>query len=658
MAADLLGRILAPQPPAFALLHRPEITGADTLDILVGTMSTPETLAEIPLPEACAPTGGARHETLTIVPYRQIAERGFASTDDGSPLIAITVTDQSTASATEVLDRLPDTPIRVKGGHFDVDDDAYAEIVRKIIADEIGRGEGANFVIKRSFVADISDYTPYHALTLFRRLLQRESGAYWTFLVHTGAHTFVGASPERHVSLHHGTAVMNPVSGTYRYPPSGPVLHEVLDFLADHKETAELYMVVDEELKMMARICEHGGRVEGPYLKEMAYLAHTEYFIDGHSTRDPREILHETMFAPTVTGSPLESACRVINRYEPQGRGYYSGIVALMGRDAHGGRTMDSSILIRTAHLDDRGRIKIGVGATLVRDSDPASEVAETHAKAAGLLAALGTDRPPSLSEHPGVLAALAERNTTISKFWRTREDARSTPEPELAGLRVLVIDAEDTFTSMLYHQLRSAGLVVTVRRFDEPYSFSGHDLVVLGPGPGDPRETVHPKIDHLRSAVRTLLAQRRPFLAVCLSHQVLCAELGFALVRREVPNQGVQRRIDLFGAPERVGFYNSFVVYSGEDKVTCDGVGTVEVSRDAEANEVHALRGPYFASLQFHAESLLTQDGMRIVGELMKDVLGYQDLEAAENSTPGREVSALEPTTGWELLRKVPAQR
>ncbi|EPY1471263.1 TPA: chorismate-binding protein, partial [Pseudomonas aeruginosa] len=143
----------------------------------------------------------------------------------------------------------------------------------------------------------------------------REKGAYWTFIVHTGERTLVGASPERHISVRDGLAVMNPISGTYRYPPAGPNLAEVMEFLDNRKEADELYMVVDEELKMMARICEDGGRVLGPYLKEMAHLAHTEYFIEGQTSRDVREVLRETLFAPTVTGSPLESACRVIRRY-------------------------------------------------------------------------------------------------------------------------------------------------------------------------------------------------------------------------------------------------------------------------------------------------------------------------------------------------------
>jgi phenazine biosynthesis protein phzE len=162
----------------------------------------------------------------------------------------------------------------------------------------------------------------------------------------------------------------------------------------------------------------------------------------------------------------------------------------------------------------------------------------------------------------------------------------------------------------------------VTVRRFDEPYSVDGYDLVVMGPGPGDPRDVDHPKIAHLRAAVRTLLDERRPFLAVCLSHQTLSTLLGFPLVRRVVPNQGVQREIDLFGTGERVGFYNTFAARAEEDKVECEGVGVVEVSRDADTGEVHALRGPHFASMQFHPESVLTQDGVRIVGDLIKEVL------------------------------------
>lgn len=612
--ADLLDQVLNEPTRPFALLHRPG-TDPGVVEILSGEVSLPAALADIPLPPAPAAGTGARHEVLVLIPYRQLAERGFACADDGTPLVAMTVTAQQQLPVDEALARIPDTATTLTGGGFDVDDTAYEEVVRRIVKEMIGTGEGANFVVKRTYVADIRDYGPLSAPALFRRLLRGESGAHWTFLIHTGTRTLVGASPERHVSFQGGTAVMNPISGTYRYPLSGPSLPGVLEFLGDRKETDELYMVLDEELKMMARICTGGGRVVGPYLKEMARVAHTEYFIEGHTDRDVRDILHETMFAPTVTGSPLESACRTIARFEPGGREYYSGTAALIGRDDAGWRVMDSAILIRTADIRPDGRIGIGVGATIVRHSDPASEAAETHAKAAALVAALGGGGRGRFADHPSVRRALELRNDSIAGFWLSDAAARVSAWPELAGRSVLVVDAEDTFTSMLDQQLRALGLRVTVRRFDEEYAFEGHDLVVMGPGPGDPQETGHPKMRHLHTAVDTLLRARRPFLAVCLSHQVLGLRLGLPLRRREVPNQGVQKEIDLFGAAERVGFYNTFALVGESDEFTAEGPGPVRVSRDSASAEVHALRGPWFASMQFHPESVLTRDGPRIVG-------------------------------------------
>jgi phenazine biosynthesis protein phzE len=620
---DLFDQILAPQPPGFALLYRPESTGRSELDVLVGEVREVDSLAELPIPDAAADADGhARHDLLAVIPFRQITERGFACVDDGEPVIAMTVTRQERMKIPQVLSRIPAVPVELTGEGFDLTDDAYADTVRKIIAEEIGQGEGSNFVLKRSFTAEIPGYSPHSALSFFARLLAQESGAYWTFIVHTGARTFVGASPERHISLRDGTATMNPISGTYRYPPSGPNLSEVMEFLSDRKEADELYMVVDEELKMMARICTNGGRVIGPYLKEMGRLAHTEYFIEGHSSRDVRTILRTTMFAPTVTGSPLENACRVISRYEPQGRGYYSGVAALIGRDHRGDRTLDSSILIRTADIDHDGRLRIDAGSTLVRHSDPDSEAAETRAKAAGLLAALGTGRSAHLGKHAQVRAALERRNVGISRFWLEQPDVRARPAPKLVGRTVLIVDAEDTFTAMIDHQLRAMGMRVTVRRFDEPYSVDDHDITIMGPGPGDPRDGDDPKIAHLQHTLRTLLARRRPFLAVCLSHQVLTTQLGFDLIRRQVPNQGVQREIDLFGRTEQVGFYNTFAARSEHDEIELAGVGRIELSRDTDSGEVHAVRGRPFASVQFHAESVLTEDGVGIVGGLMTEIL------------------------------------
>jgi phenazine biosynthesis protein phzE len=619
---DLLDAVLNGTASEFALICGAAQHGRE-VQVITGDVGHPASLDGIDLGHRRT-VGAASSDLLVVVPYCQLTERGYPAPQDHTPLITMTVTGEEHHPVPETLSRLPHRSAELTGGHFDPDDDGYADIVKAVLADEIGTGQGANFVIKRTFLADIVDPEPAIGLSVFRELLAHERGAYWTFLVQTHGVTLVGASPERHVGLAGGVATMNPISGTYRYPDDGPTLQGVIEFLADRKEAEELYMVVDEELKMMCRICEPGTtRLTGPFLKEMAWLAHTEYHIQGRTRENVREVLRGTMFAPTVTGSPLESAARVIKRYEPGGRGYYSGVIGLVGTDEAGERTLDSAILIRTAIIEPSGRLAIPVGSTLVRHSDPRSEVAETSAKASSLLDAFRAGEPnPNLASHPQVLDALKRRNDDVAHFWTAAASTRNPRSGLLVGHKALVIDAEDTFTSMLDHQLRALGLSVTVRRFDEAYETGDHDIVVVGPGPGDPLDTADPKIASLDRVITHLLERRRPFMAVCLSHQVLCRLLGLPLVRRARPNQGIQRRISLFGLPERVGFYNTFEASSSTDRRETKLGGLVEISRDPATGEVHALRGHRYASAQFHSESLLTIDGPRILADMAEWVV------------------------------------
>ncbi|MGA5525614.1 anthranilate synthase family protein [Streptomyces pseudogriseolus] len=621
----------------FALLRR-RTPGHDhdVVELLTGPVAARERLADLP------------DEGLALVPFRQIRERGFDVRDDGTPLLVLTPEERREFPLAEALAALPAHDVRVEGGGFDVGDEEYARIVGRVLDEEIGRGEGANFVIRRTYEGTVPGFGRADALALFRRLLEGERGAYWTFVVHTGENrgpegpsaegrgwetggrTLVGASPEVHVRASGGTVVMNPISGTYRYPAEGPTPEHLLRFLADGKEIEELSMVVDEELKMMCTVGDRGGVVIGPRLKEMAHLAHTEYELRGRSSLDVREVLRETMFAATVTGSPVQNACRVIERHEAGGRGYYAGALALLGRDEGGAQTLDSPILIRTADIDAAGRLRVPVGATLVRGSDPAGEVAETHAKAAGVLAALGVrpGRPreesvrPGLADDPRVRAALDGRRASLAPFWLRMQERSE----ELTG-HALVVDAEDTFTAMLAHVLRAAGLEVTVRRYDEPglreAVLTQEGPLVLGPGPGDPSDTADPKMRFLRELTAEVLADsRHGVLGVCLGHELIAAELGLDIVRKEVPYQGAQTEIDLFGRPETVGFYNSFVAHCDEEAARELAAHGVEVSRAANG-EVHALRGPGFAGVQFHPESVLSLNGAAVVRELMGQLRG-----------------------------------
>ena len=405
-------------------------------------------------------------------------------------------------------------------------------------------------------------------------------------------------------------------------------------------------MVVDEELKMMSAVCSDGGRITGPHLKEMSRLTHTEYVLRGRSRLDPRDILRETMFAPTVTGSPMQNACTVITRHEKTPRGYYSGVAALFTprldlADGEATHDLDAPILIRTAYLQD-GRLRVPVGATLVRHSDPYGEVGETHGKAAGVLGAIGAvprdaaaEAAPAAEEHvidedapapaprrladdPEIAQLLASRNGRLAEFWLNPQGSGE-PGP-FAGRTALVVDAEDRFTTMLAHHLRHLGLDVEISPWSEvtDEQIDAAELLVSGPGPGDPRDASSPRIRRMREVVARRRDAGRPILAVCLSHQILADTLGIDLAPLDAPQQGLQKSVDVFGTPASIGFYNTFTARvpagttrAGEAEIAADGAG-----------DVYALRGPGFASVQGHLESILSRDGMTTLQRLVEQAL------------------------------------
>ncbi|SBS71279.1 anthranilate synthase family protein [uncultured Microbacterium sp.] len=618
---------LAASGAPFALIARDGVT----VEVLTGDVVDVAALAGIPLEDAA----GTPREVLALVPFRQVVERGFECHDDGAPLRCLVVDAHEALPLDAALAQLPNHRIQLADAGFDIPDEEYAAIVRRVIADEIGRGEGANFVIRRDFTATVDADAVTAGLTWFRALLEHERGAYWTFLVSTPGHLAVGASPEAHVSAKDGVVTMNPISGTFRHPVGGATAETLTAFLSSTKETEELFMVVDEELKMMSAVCTDGGRITGPHLKEMSRLTHTEYMLRGHSTMDPRDILRETMFAPTVTGSPMQNACTVITRHERSPRGYYSGVAALFTPHPTGGHDLDAPILIRTAYLVD-GTLRVPVGATLVRHSDPDGEVGETHGKAAGVLGAIGaverdhiaeaveldedapTAQPRILADDPQIAALLSSRNARLASFWLNPQDAGA--HGPFAGRTALVVDAEDRFTTMLAHQLRHLGFDVTILPWHavDVAAIDVADLVISGPGPGDPRETGSPRMARMREVVRARLASGRPLLAVCLSHQILAAELGLGLAPLESPHQGLQKTVDVFGMAASIGFYNTFTVRVPAGTTE---IGSTEIAADA-SGDVYALRGPGYASVQGHLESILSRDGLETLERLVGHAL------------------------------------
>lgn len=588
----------------FALIAR---QGSDSIELLIGHTLIENQLADIPLRDSVIGP-----DVLALVPFRQVRERGFEFQDDSTPLSCLVIEDRIEIPRDEFLREIPERDLGLIDQEFDLNDSEYADVVSRIIENEIGRGEGANFVIRRTLSAKVTDWDLNQGLSLFRNLLSGEKGAYWTFYVQTKDVALIGASPERHISLNKGIVRMNPISGTYRLPAGHPSAEELMSsfisFLNDEKEILELMMVVDEELKMMATFCPDGGTVLGPYLKPMTHLIHTEYVLQGETALSPTDLLRGSMFAATVVGSPVENACRVIKKYEETGRGYYGAVLALIGRDEDGKPTLDAPIVIRTAQIDNEGTLTASVGATLVRSSDPVSEVMETKSKISGLLAAFKPSQQGNGSPLQDLardnLAIARARNSRLSPFWTNLRKATATP---FEGLSATLISAEDDFSKMLAHMLGSLGVQVHENNWRQPINEFG-DLLILGPGPGDPLNLDIPRIAAMSEHAKKALDATVPVLGICLGHQILAKELGLQIRLKNRVFQGSQETIDFFGEPETVGFYNTFTAVmpsSGEMP------GVVFSSQD---DEIIAMRGPHFAGLQFHPESILTLDGEHIL--------------------------------------------
>ena len=605
---SLRAGIAAGAHPAFAILNR---HGNPHLEVLVGSVVDVDLLSAIPLLNE----QGQPNDVLALVPFGQIRERGYMTRDDDSPLRCLVVEHREHV-AIEDLHALAGAPPELDAEQgFDVGDADYAEVVKRIIADEIGAGEGSNFVIRREFQAHISEPVHNAVLAWLAALMSHELGAEWTFAVCTPGLSMVGASPEQHLSVvptgvrGQSHVRMNPIAGTYRHPIGGASADGLLDFLSSAKECEELFMVVDEELKMMSRICSSELQVRGPFLKQMAHLTHTEYLIEGVTQMRPLDALRLSMFAPTITGSPMQNACAVIAKYEPTGRGYYAGALAFFEQCGKGEHSLDAPILIRTAYVNGDGDIRVPVGATLVRHSDPHGEVAETHAKSIGVLQAIGaranSARPPQLELRmtAAIDTALRERNSGLSGYWLSSDGCHET----LMG-RAMVIDAEDDFSAMLVHQLRALGMSVTLQPWSHE-KITECDLLVAGPGPGDPSDLGDERIARMHEVIRSRRESGGALLAVCLSHQILAAQLGLGLQRLGAPRQGLVLEANVLGIPLRLGHYNTFSAFvDGEHLLPA----AVSVYAEADSSAISSMSGTAFASVQGHPESVLSGDGLR----------------------------------------------
>lgn len=582
------------------------------------------------IPRQHSPTGGKIvYDTISIVPFCQIRERGYTAIDGREEILTIRITDQEEISIDQLLANIQPLKINLcQEVQYDCCEDEYSAIIQKIIDKEIGNGEGANFVIPRNCTGQIETFSTAKALTIFKSLLENDYGTYWKFIFYNGSRFFIGSTPERHLFVKGDKVKMNPISGTFRkdrnWTRSKYFKRDLLAFLKDPKEINELFMVVDEELKMMAKMCESGGSIIGPILKEMSQLIHSEYLLSGESRKDIFDLFTDSMFAATVVGSPVENACNIIAKYTNFSRRYYGSAMLLVGRDEHGEDLLDSPITIRTAEFSPDGTFFLSAGATLVKDSVPKEEVKETKAKSSAILSSIihpdssNITFPllPRFQNDDEIIETMMQRNKSLSHFWFFNQSS-TVREPSCNNSTITLIHNEDDFIYMLDHMLKHMGLrTKIVRNHDYEITQDQADLTLLGPGPGNPNQSQTEKIQINLGIAEALLEKQKKSIFICLGHQILCKTLGYELKRKARPLQGSQLEVNLFGTKELVGFYNTFAPQTPRSQPV------EEISTIPELDELIAIRAKDFIGFQFHPESLLTQNGYSILQQSIAHLL------------------------------------
>ena len=94
---------------------------------------------------------------------------------------------------------------------------------------------------------------------------------------------------------------------------------------------------------------------------------------------------------------------------------------------------------------------------------------------------------------------------------------------------------------------------------------------------------------------------------------------MGLDLVYKDIVFQGTQTRLPVLGHEQVVGFYNTFVA-----RVPDGGLPAgIRVESDPVTGDIHLLAGPHYRSVQFHAESILSQQGADVLRELVTELLG-----------------------------------
>jgi len=184
----------------------------------------------------------------------------------------------------------------------------------------------------------------------------------------------------------------------------------------------------------------------------------------------------------------------------------------------------------------------------------------------------------------------------------------------------ILLIDNYDSFSYNLYQYIGSINPDIKVIKNDELTVEEIKKLnpshIVISPGPGRPSEAGI--IEDVIKSINNI-----PILGVCLGHQAICEVFGLKITNAKKIYHGKKDKIfvdntcDIFKGIDKeifVARYHSLVA-EGEN----EALKIIAKSKDFEIMAVKHKDYPIYG-LQFHPESILTKDGMRILENFFKN--------------------------------------
>ena len=205
------------------------------------------------------------------------------------------------------------------------------------------------------------------------------------FAVERGGRVFLGASPERLVSRRGSLVETDALAGTAkRGADDASIERSLLESAKDRHEHALVVRAIAEVLGPWSSSLDVPDE---PRIRSLRNVFHLWTPIRAVFREDKHvlalvDALHPT---PAVAGTPRDRATSWIATHEPSARGWYTGAVGWIDAAGDG----DFAVAIRAGVVGPED-VWLYAGAGLVEGSDPLAEYAETRAKQAPMLAALG----------------------------------------------------------------------------------------------------------------------------------------------------------------------------------------------------------------------------------------------------------------------------